>query len=264
MSLHARRLVVEYGERRVVGGLDLALPTGGATVLVGPNGSGKSTILKALARLLRPSDGAVVLDGRSIHETPTREVARRLGFLPQRADAPEGLTVRELVAHGRFPHRAAFGGPGRADVAAVERAIDVVSLRALADRPVDGLSGGERQRAWIAMALAQETAWLLLDEPTTFLDLRHQIEVLELVRRLHTEEGKTVVMVLHDLNLAARYAGRMIAIGGGGVLADGTPEEVMRPDLLRAVFGVDALVIRDPRHGTPLCVAGALAPSGPP
>ncbi len=257
MTLEARKLSAGYGEHVVLPELSLTLERGTATALVGANGSGKSTLLRALSRLLPPRSGAVYLDGKAIHLEPTKQVARRLAFLPQRGESPEGLTVEELVAQGRFPHRGAFGGLSSADNAAIARAIAVVALEPHAGQPVDSLSGGERQRAFIALALAQETELLLLDEPTTFLDLRHQLEVLELVAKLHREQGKTVVMVLHDLNLAARYAKRMVAIRQGAIAAQGSPEEVMRPEILREVFGVEAEVIRDPRFGTPHCLAYA-------
>jgi iron complex transport system ATP-binding protein len=253
--LEACDLSLSYDGRMVVEGLQLAIANGTITAIVGANGSGKSTILKALARLLVPARGAVYLDGKAIHREPTRQIARRLAFLPQRADCPEGLTVRELVASGRFPYRPAFGGLTRRDEEVIDWALAVVGLEDLAGRAAVALSGGERQCAWIAMALAQQTETLLLDEPTTFLDVRHQLEVLDLTQRLHREQGKTVIMVLHDLNLAARYADRMVAIRDGRLLASGSPDEVMRPEMLRELFGIDAVVLRDPRRGTPICVA---------
>jgi iron complex transport system ATP-binding protein len=253
--LEARQLSLAYGPRLVVRDLELAIGRAAVTALIGANGSGKSTILRALSRLLSPLHGAVLLDGKAIHQQPTREIAKRLAFLPQRGESPEGLTVYELVANGRFPHRSALGGLGASDRDAIERAIRTVALEALSDRPIDLLSGGERQRAFIAMALAQETEYLLLDEPTTFLDLRHQLEVLDLVRGLHRDAGKTVVMVLHDLNLAARYADRIVAVRGGNIVAAGVPDAVVHPEVLKEVFGVTATVIRDPRYGTPHCLA---------
>ena len=257
MTLEARKLSAGYGEHVVLPELSLTLERGTATALVGANGSGKSTLLRVLSRLLPPRSGAVYLDGKAIHLEPTKEVARKLAFLPQRGESPEGLTVEELVSQGRFPHRGPFGGLSAADREAIARAISVVALENHASRPVELLSGGERQRAFIAMALAQETELLLLDEPTTFLDLKHQLEVLELVAKLHREQQKTVVMVLHDLNLAARYARRMVAIKQGKISAQGSPDEVMRPEVLREVFGIEAEVIRDPRFGTPHCLAYA-------
>ncbi len=253
-GITASGLGLRYGDRPVIEDVDLSLLPGTVTAVVGANGSGKSTLLKGLARLLVPARGAVYLDGKAIDRQPTREVARRLAFLPQRADAPEGLTVRELVALGRFPHRGWTERLGAGDRDVVEQALRTVSVAHLGDAPVEQLSGGERQRAWIAMALAQETRYLLLDEPTTFLDLRHQIEILDVVERLHRDEGKTVVMVLHDLNLAARYAGRIIALREGRIVASGTPDEVITPARLREVFRIAARVLRDPKRGTPLCV----------
>lgn len=254
-TLEARAITVGYGGAPVLSDLSLIVPPGRITALVGANGSGKSTLLRALARLLAPAHGAVYLDGKAIHREPTAAVARRLSFLPQRADSPDGLTVRELVANGRFPYRAAFSGLTRTDEAAIDWALSVVGLASFAGRGVEQLSGGERQCAWIAMALAQETRTLLLDEPTTFLDLRHQLEVLGVVERLHREQAKTVVMVLHDLNLAAAHAHHMVAIRGGRVLASGTPDEVMKPAVIRELFGVEAVILRDPRRGTPVCLS---------
>ncbi|GAA0376395.1 ABC transporter ATP-binding protein [Microbispora corallina] len=254
MRLQAVDLRLGYGDRTVVDGLDLGIETGTVTTIIGPNGCGKSTLLRALGRLLRPSGGHVLLDGRRIDRMPAREVARILGVLPQAPVAPEGLTVADLVARGRHPHQTWYRQWSRDDEAAVAEALEWTGMRDLADRPVDQLSGGQRQRAWISMALAQGTDLLLLDEPTTFLDLAHQVEVLELVGRLHAETGTTVVMVLHDLNLAARYAHRLVAMRDGRVVAAGPPEDVLTEDRVREVFGLEAKVIADPVAGTPLVV----------
>jgi iron complex transport system ATP-binding protein len=258
-DLRADGLTLGYDGPPVVAGLDLLLPGGRVTALVGPNGCGKSTLIRALARLLRPRGGAVFLDGAEIARLPTRELARRLGVLPQGPTAPEGLTVAELVAQGRFPHQRWFRQWDAEDEAATARALAITGMTGLADRPLDDLSGGQRQRAWIAMTLAQGTDVLLLDEPTTYLDLAHQVEVLHLLRRLNREEGRTVVMVLHDLNHAARFADRMVVMNAGAVVAAGPPRAVLTPGLLRAVFGVDADVVPDPRDGAPLCVKYGLA-----
>jgi iron complex transport system ATP-binding protein len=252
--LAGRRLTLGYDARVVLADLDLAIPDGRVTVVIGANGSGKSTLLRAMARVLQPLRGAVLLDGKAIHERPTREVARALALLPQGVEAPGGLRVSELVAYGRFPWQRGFGAPTAADREAIGWALHVTATERLADRPVDTLSGGERQRAWIAMALAQRTDLLLLDEPTTFLDIGHQIEILELVRRLNAERGITIVMVLHDLNHAARYGDYVAALKDGGLLAFGNPAEVFLPETLRAVFGVRADVIRHERTGALLCV----------
>jgi iron complex transport system ATP-binding protein len=256
-------LTLAYEQAVIIRGLSVEIPTGQITALVGPNGCGKSTLLRGLARLMAPRGGVAYLDGRSISQIPTRELARRLGILPQSPAAPEGLTVRELVAQGRYPHQAWFQQWSDGDQAAVERALQLTGMGDLAERPVDALSGGQRQRAWIAMTLAQETACILLDEPTTFLDLSHQIEVLQLLERLNREEGRTIVMVVHDLNHATRHAQHIIALKGGVVAAAGAPASVITPALLRAVFGVEGDVVPDPRSGAPLCIAyGLAAPHG--
>ncbi|MER6171583.1 ABC transporter ATP-binding protein [Streptosporangium sp. NPDC001681] len=254
MRLQAVDLKLGYGDRVVVDGLDLGIETGTVTAVIGPNGCGKSTLLRAMGRLLKPSGGEVLLDGKRIDRMPSREVARILGVLPQSPSAPEGLTVADLVSRGRHPHQTWYRQWSSDDESAVGAALAMTGLLDLGDRPLDELSGGQRQRAWISMALAQGTDLLLLDEPTTFLDLAHQIEVLELVRRLHGELGRTVVMVLHDLNLAARYADRLVAMRDGGVVAAGPPSEVLTEALLAEVFELDAKVIEDPVAGTPLVV----------
>jgi iron complex transport system ATP-binding protein len=244
--LVARDLTLGYGERVVVDHLDLDVVDGGITAVIGPNGCGKSTLLRALGRLLRPRGGEVLLDGRRIDRLPTREVARALGMLPQSPVAPEGLTVADLVTRGRHPHQAWFRQWSRDDEAVVAEAMSWTGVLDLADRPVDALSGGQRQRAWIAMALAQGTDLLLLDEPTTHLDLAHAVDVLDLVDRLHHDRGRTVVMVLHDLTLAARYADHLVAMRDGRIVAQGPPREVITPGLLADVFGLHAAVLPDP------------------
>ena len=254
VRLAAEDLRLAYDDRVVVDGLDLTLTDGSFTAIVGPNGCGKSTLLRALGRLLRPAAGRVLLDGRSIARTPTREVARVLGLLPQTPVAPAGLTVADLVARGRHPHQSWLQQWSREDEAVVAEALAWTDMADLGDRPVDELSGGQRQRAWISMALAQQTDLLLLDEPTTYLDLSHQIDVLELVARLHAERGRTVVVVLHDLNLAARYAQRLVAMRDGALVASGTPHEVLTEQLLADVFDLEARVVPDPVAGTPMVV----------
>ncbi|MFI6450188.1 ABC transporter ATP-binding protein [Streptosporangium amethystogenes] len=254
MRLQTVDLKLGYGDRVVVDGLDLGIEAGTVTAVIGPNGCGKSTLLRAMGRLLKPSGGEVLLDGKRIDRMPSREVARVLGVLPQSPSAPEGLTVADLVSRGRHPHQTWYRQWSSDDESAVGAALAMTGLLDLGDRPLDELSGGQRQRAWISMALAQGTDLLLLDEPTTFLDLAHQIEVLELVRRLHRELGRTVVMVLHDLNLAARYADRLVAMRDGRVVAAGPPAEVLTEALLAEVFELDAKVIEDPVAGTPLVV----------
>ncbi|WP_329085197.1 MULTISPECIES: ABC transporter ATP-binding protein [unclassified Streptosporangium] len=254
MRLQAVDVRLGYGDRVVVDGLDLGIEAGTVTTIIGPNGCGKSTLLRAMGRLLKPSGGEVLLDGKRIDKMPSKEVARILGVLPQAPSAPEGLTVADLVARGRHPHQTWYRQWSSDDESAVGEALAMTGLLDLGDRPLDELSGGQRQRAWISMALAQGTDLLLLDEPTTFLDLAHQIEVLELVRRLHGELDRTVVMVLHDLNLAARYADRLVAMRDGRVVAAGPPAEVLTEALLAEVFELDAKVIEDPVAGTPLVI----------
>jgi iron complex transport system ATP-binding protein len=254
VRLRAEHVRLAYGERTVVDGLDLDVVAGTITAVIGPNGCGKSTLLRALGRLLKPTAGHVLLDGRRIDKMPTREVAKILGLLPQAPSAPEGLTVADLVARGRHPHQSWVRQWSRDDEAVVAEALEWTDMAELAERPVDELSGGQRQRAWISMALAQGTDLLLLDEPTTYLDLAHQVDVLELIGRLHTERGRTVVVVLHDLNLAARYAERLVAMKDGVLVASGTPREVLTEQLLADVFELEARVIPDPVSGTPMVV----------
>jgi iron complex transport system ATP-binding protein len=252
--LSARGLTLAYDEHTVVRDLDADILDGTITCVIGPNGCGKSTMLRALGRLMRPRAGVVELDGRDIHRAPTREVAQVLGVLPQQPTAPDGLTVADLVARGRHPAQRWYRQWSGDDQEAVARALEQTDLLHLADTPLQELSGGQRQRAWISMVLAQGTDLLLLDEPTTFLDLVHQVDVLDLVRDLHRQGGRTIVMVLHDLNLAARYADTVIAMREGEVLASGPPADVLTPDLLRAAFDLDAVVVPDPVTGGPLIV----------
>jgi iron complex transport system ATP-binding protein len=254
VRLAAERVSLAYDDHVAVRDLDLQLTEGSFTAIVGPNGCGKSTLLRALGRLMRPASGQVLLDGRAIARTPTREVAKVLGLLPQAPIAPEGLTVADLVARGRHPHQSWLRQWSRDDEAAVAEALAWTDMSELSDRPVDELSGGQRQRAWISMALAQGTDLLLLDEPTTYLDLSHQIDVLELVGRLHSERGRTVVVVLHDLNLAARYAQRLVAMKDGALVASGPPAEVLTEQLLADVFDLEARIIPDPVAATPMVV----------
>ncbi len=255
----ATRLVAEhvglgYGDRLIIDDLDLEIPTGVVTTIIGPNGCGKSTLLRSLSRLLKPRTGQILLDGHNITTMRTRDVARVLGMLPQAPIAPEGLTVADLVARGRHPHQSWLRQWSSDDEGEVATALARTGSSDLADRPVDELSGGQRQRACISMALAQCTDILLLDEPTTYLDLAHSVEVLDLVDRLHSELGRTVVMVLHDLNLAVRYSDHLVVMKDGRIVRSGPPSEVISADLLAEVFGLDASVIEDPVSGRPLII----------
>lgn len=253
-ALIAQGLTLAYEGRAVVDDLSLELPRGRVTAVVGANASGKSTLLRGLGRLLAPRAGTVLLDGRDVHRLPTAEVARTLGLLPQDPLVPDGLTVAELVARGRYPHQGWLRRRTAADQEAVAEALTATGTADLVDRPVDELSGGQRQRVWIALALAQRTQVLLLDEPTTYLDIAHQVEVLDLLLDLNRDRGTTVVMVLHDLNLAARYADHLVVLSGGTVAAQGPPQRVVTQELVETVFGVRCLVVPDPACGGPLVV----------
>ncbi|NMR30733.1 ABC transporter ATP-binding protein [Crystallibacter degradans] len=253
-TLQSRNLTLGYDQRPVVQDLTVELPAGQVSIIVGANACGKSTLLRGLARLLKPTAGTVMLDGKDIHARSTREVARVLGLLPQTPTAPDGISVAELVGRGRYPHQGWFRQWTAKDDVAVNAAMAATDTEELAGRDVDELSGGQRQRVWIAMALAQETDILLLDEPTTFLDVTHQIEVLDLVTDLNRRKGTTVAIVLHDLNLAARYADHLIAMKAGEVVAEGPPSDVVTEQLVSDVFGLESLVIPDPVSGTPMVV----------
>lgn len=253
-DLRASDVRLGYGDRVVVDGLDVEIAAGVITTIIGPNGCGKSTLIRALGRLLRPKSGTVELDGKAISSMKTRDVARILGVLPQSPIAPEGLTVADLVARGRHPHQSWIRQWSSDDESEVAQALSLTGIADLADRPIDELSGGQRQRAWISMALAQGTDILLLDEPTTFLDLAHSVDVLDLVDRLHEELGRTVVMVLHDLNLAIRYSDRLIVMADGKIVASGAPKDVISAQLLADVFDLAATVIDDPVSDRPLIV----------
>ncbi|MFD7666498.1 ABC transporter ATP-binding protein [Streptomyces sp. NPDC059788] len=252
--LRAEEVRLGYDGRQVVDGLTFEVPPGEVTMVVGPNGCGKSTLLRALARLLRPASGTVCLDGQNIHTMSTRQVAAVLGILPQSPVAPDGIRVGELVGQGRHPHQGWLRRWGAEDDDAVAQALLATDTLELAERPVDELSGGQRQRVWIAMALAQRTGLLLLDEPTTFLDVPHQVEVLDLLTDLNRKDGTTVVAVLHDLNLACRYAGHIVVMNDGAIVAEGAPSRIVTEDLMRTVFGMDCRIIPDPVSDTPLIV----------
>lgn len=253
-ALRTNKLSLSYGESLIIDELDFEVPKGQITVLIGSNGCGKSTLLRSLARLLKPKSGAILLDGQAIHSLSTKEVAKRLAILPQGPQAPEGLTVLQLVKQGRYPYQSWYSQWSEKDEQAVKAALDATGMQEFAERPVDSLSGGQRQRAWIAMTLAQETEIILLDEPTTYLDMTHQVEILDLLYELNEMEKRTIIMVLHDLNLACRYAHHLVAIADKKVYRQGLPEEIMTPDLVKHVFKMDAEVMEDPLYGTPMVV----------
>ncbi|WP_080796139.1 ABC transporter ATP-binding protein [Corynebacterium pacaense] len=243
-----------YAETVICPEISVDVPDGRFTVIVGPNACGKSTLLKSMTRLIAPSSGRVILDGRALHEMPTRQIAREIGLLPQGPTAPEGIRVVDLVSRGRYPHQSLFRPWSPEDEAAVAGAMDATGIRDLSGRLVDELSGGQRQRVWMAVALAQQTLILLLDAPIIFLDASHQIELLELCRRLNRDRGHTLVAVLHDLNQAARYADHIIAMRDGRIVSTGSPARVITEELVHTVFGVDARIIADPESGTPLMI----------
>jgi iron complex transport system ATP-binding protein len=254
-SITTKSLAVAYDDNLVVEDLDMQIPRGKITVIIGPNGCGKSTVLKAVGRILKPKGGMVYLNGNDIQHLSTKEIAQKMAILPQSPQAPSGLTVGELVTYGRFPHQRGFGKLKPEDKKIIAWALEVTKLTEFETTAVDNLSGGQRQRVWIAMALAQQTDLILLDEPTTYLDLAYQLEVLELLHRLNREQGCTIVMVLHDLNLAARFADYMIAIRCGDIICHGSPEEVMTTEVLKETFHIDAEVVTEPRTGRPTCIS---------
>ena len=255
--LIAENLDLAYDQRQIVSDLDVSIPDGKFSIIVGPNACGKSTLLRALARLLPPAKGTVLLDGNNIEKMKTKKIAQRLGLLPQSSIAPDGITVAELVSRGRHPHQSFLRQWTDADEAAVLSALRATNTEELSSRLVDELSGGQRQRVWVAMVLAQETSLLLLDEPTTFLDVAYQIELLDLFSQLNHEYGHTLVAVLHDLNQACRYADEIIAMKDGSIVAQGPPKTIITSELVHEVFGIECTVIDDPVTGAPMIVAGA-------
>ncbi|NWO16634.1 MAG: ABC transporter ATP-binding protein [Corynebacterium sp.] len=250
-ALHVKDVSVGYGERTVLDTLNVDIKRGAVTSIVGPNGCGKSTLLRTMSRLLTPTKGEIVLDGKSIHDIPTRKLATQLGLLPQTPIAPDGIVVADLVGRGRTPHQGILGRWSQQDYDIVAEALETTGISDLAERSIDELSGGQRQRVWIAMALAQRTDTLLLDEPTTYLDVKHQLDVLDLLTELNRDRGTTIVMVLHDLNLAARYSDELVAVSGGKVFAHGHPREVITKENVKSVFGIDSVIITDPVSDQP-------------
>lgn len=263
VRLATNELSISYGDVDIVKGLNLDIPEGKVTTIIGPNGCGKSTILKTMARLHQAKSGVVYLDGKAIHRESTRAIAQKMAILPQTPEAPNGLTVAELVSYGRFPHQRGFGKLTNKDRQIVKWALEVTGMLEFQERPIEALSGGQRQRIWIAMALAQETELLLLDEPTTYLDLAHQLEILQLLEQLNREQGRTIVMVIHDLNHAARFAHHMVALNKGTVIKEGQPEDVMTSDVLLRVFQIDAEIVTDPRTQKPVCLTYDLLGNSP-
>ncbi|MFI0713673.1 ABC transporter ATP-binding protein [Streptomyces inhibens] len=258
--LTAENVTLAYDQRVIAENLSVAIPDHSFTVIVGPNACGKSTLLRALSRMLKPAAGSVLLDGSAISSLPAKKVAKALGLLPQSSVAPDGITVADLVARGRYPHQGLLRQWSADDERIVQESMAATGVAELADRYVDELSGGQRQRVWIAMALAQQTPLFLLDEPTTYLDIQHQIEVLDLCAELHEEQGRTLVAVLHDLNHAARYATHLIAMKDGAIIAEGAPADIVTAELVERVFGIGCQVIDDPETGTPLVVPAARKP----
>ncbi|MBU5299449.1 ABC transporter ATP-binding protein [Clostridium sporogenes] len=254
-SITTTNLAIAYEDKLIVDGLNMNIPKGKITTIIGPNGCGKSTVLKTIGRILKPKEGLVYLNGDDIRNLSTKEVAQKMAILPQSPQAQGGLTVGELVSYGRFPHKKGFGKLSPEDKKVIEWALDITKLTELEVTMVDNLSGGQRQRVWIAMALAQQTDLILLDEPTTYLDMAYQLEVLELLYNLNREESCTIVMVLHDLNLAARFADYMIAIRSGSIISHGTPEEIMTKKVLKDTFNIDAEIVWGSKTGRPTCIS---------
>ncbi|MGF9963917.1 ABC transporter ATP-binding protein [Bacillus rhizoplanae] len=253
-SLSVQSISVGYSENLIINGLSVEIPEGKVTTIIGPNGCGKSTLLKTTSRILKAKRGTVYLDGKAIEKQATKEIAKKMAILPQTAEVPTGLTVFELVSYGRFPHQKGFGTLSEEDYRYIRWALDVTGMREFANRPAEALSGGQRQRVWIAMALAQGTDLLVLDEPTTYLDMAHQLEVLNLLRKLNEEEGRTIVMVIHDLNHASRFSDHMIALKNGELMKQGAPDEVMTSETLREVFEIEAQMVPCPVNGKPICL----------
>jgi iron complex transport system ATP-binding protein len=253
-SINTKELSISYGNVEIVKDLNLNIPKGKITTIIGANGCGKSTVLKTIARILQPKSGAIYINGKDIQSESSKEIAKIMAVLPQSPQAPNGLTVEELVAYGRFPHQSGFGKLQKEDRNIINWALEVIGMKEYKDRPIEALSGGQRQRVWIAMALAQETEILLLDEPTTYLDLAHQLEILHLLEDLNKKQGRTIVMVIHELNNAARFADYMVGVKDGRIVCDGKPEEVMTKENLKTIFNIDAEVVKEPRNNKLVCI----------
>lgn len=252
--LTAKNIVVGYDKKVVIDGIDIVIPSNKISVIIGANGCGKSTLLKAFSKLITPDRGEITLDGKKINSYPSKNLAQTLGLLPQSPIVPDGITVFDLICRGRFPYRTLMKGMSKEDFEAVKEAMEIMGITELANRSVDELSGGQRQRVWIALALAQQTDILLLDEPTTFLDISYQVEILDLLTELNKKRGTTIVMVLHDINLSARYADYIFAISNGKLMVEGLPEDIISPKLIKEIFNLECSVIKDPVSNSPLVV----------
>ncbi|WP_026884651.1 ABC transporter ATP-binding protein [Clostridium akagii] len=253
-SIKTENLSIAYGSFEIVTDLDLNIPKGKITTIIGPNGCGKSTILKTIARILQSKSGSVYINGVDIQGLSSKAIAKEMAVLPQSPQAPSGLTVGELVAYGRFPHQSGFGKLNKVDREKINWALNIIDMKQFKHRPIESLSGGQRQRVWIAMALVQDTEILLLDEPTTYLDLAHQLEILQLLDKLNKEQGRTIVMVIHELNNAARFADYMVGIKDGNIVCKGTPDEIMTKDNLRKIFNIEAEIVKEPINNKPVCI----------
>lgn len=253
--IDVEHIKVGYNDTTIIDNLSVHIPRGKITTIIGPNGCGKSTLLKTIARILKASDGAILLDGKTIATTSSKEIAKKMAILPQTAEAPAGLTVRELITYGRFPHQSRFGKLKQEDTDAIDWALQATNLSEFHNRPIEALSGGQRQRVWIAMALAQDTDIVILDEPTTYLDMAHQLDVLQLLARLNQEQEKTIIMVLHDLNHASRFSHYLIAMRAGQLVTEGTPAEVMTASVLQQVFQIQAMLTACPFSQNPICLS---------
>ncbi|OKL36088.1 ABC transporter ATP-binding protein [Domibacillus mangrovi] len=247
-------LLVNYDEKVIINSLNVEIPKGKITTIIGSNGCGKSTLLKTISRILKPKKGTVFLDGKSIHQQSTKELAKQMAMMPQSPTVPQGLTVYELVSYGRYPHQKGLGRLKEADKKAIEWSLDVTGVKAFANSEVDSLSGGQRQKVWIAMTLAQETDIILLDEPTTYLDMAHQLDILKLLKKLNEQENRTIVMVLHDLNHAARFSDYLITMNEGTIVKTGSPLEVMTTETLKNVYNIEASIMIEPKSGCPICL----------
>jgi iron complex transport system ATP-binding protein len=253
-EFYTQEISTGYEEKLILEDMNINVPAGKFSVLIGPNGCGKSTLLKSFARLLKPTKGNVLLDGKSIYELPTQHLARQIGLLPQSPIVPAGITVADLVARGRFPYQNLFGQLGKEDYEAISCAMEAMGIMDLADKNVDSLSGGQRQRVWIALVLAQNTDILLLDEPTTYLDIAYQVEILDCLAKLNKARKTTIVAILHDINLSIRYADHIFAMKKGKLIAEGNPKDIITPGLMQTIYGMDSTIINDPETGDPYVI----------